>query len=53
MLLPLEPRMLKWFNYGLRDLERFLAKHAAFDEWCDEHPDPEPVEEVKPWTNST
>ena len=32
-----EPDVEAWAAVGLTALERYLARHAAFDRWCDEH----------------
>lgn len=33
-----EKWLMEWFDWGWKLLLRHLAKHAAFDDWCDTHP---------------
>jgi hypothetical protein len=34
-----EPRLTEWMEYGFRQLDRYLLRHAAFTEWLDAHRD--------------
>lgn len=34
----------EWVTFGFREMTSYLAKHAAFDDWLERHPDrKEPV----------
>jgi hypothetical protein len=28
----------EWFEFGFAEMNSYLAKHAAFDDWCDRRP---------------
>jgi hypothetical protein len=29
--------LTEWFEFGFAELSSYLAKHAAFDDFCDKH----------------
>ena len=29
--------LTEWFEFGFAELSSYLAKHAAFDDFCDQH----------------
>jgi hypothetical protein len=29
--------LTEWFEFGIAELSSYLAKHAAFDDFCDKH----------------